>query len=173
MKATTSKLVLLAMVSTALAVPMQPFSDWESVIQRSPDIILARCTQTPARSYVQPDGVVLEFRDGILHSDIMIESVLKGVTNCAPAWLSSRYWPRQGELYLIFSTRFEGLYHATESYRVIPLGMGFPTNVLSGQSLHEQIRTVFNYRLHELGRELQQRQEEKKRLEQGLRELKP
>lgn len=155
----TTVLIEIALVtvisSIVLAVPTQPFSTWDQLIHRSSNIIIARCTQTPARFHVQQDGIVLEMKDGILHSDLDVVSVLKGATNLGPAQLSSRYWPRQSELYLIFSTHFEGFYHATESYRVIPLGMDFPTNALANQSLRDQIRTVLNYRLHELDQELQ------------------
>ena len=156
-----------------MAIVTQPFSGWDNLTMKSSEIIIARCSKTPNRLNTGKGGAVIELKDGMIQSDIEVVSVLKGATNLGSAQLSSRYWPRQSELYLIFSTHFEGFYHATESYRVIPLGMDFPTNALAHQSLHEQIRTVFNYRLHQLDRELVQMQEERKRLEEGLQELKP
>jgi hypothetical protein len=165
------KLISIGIASAAMAVVTQPFSGWDNLTMMSSDIVIARCSRTPNRLNIGKGGAVIELKDGMLQSDIEVVSILKGATNLGPAQLSSRYWPRQSELYLIFSTHAEGFYHAPESYRVIPLGMDFPTNALAHQSLDEQIRTVLSYRLRELNLELQQKHEEKKRLEEGLQEL--
>jgi hypothetical protein len=169
-KAVMLKVTLAVAASTAIAVVVQPFSSWESLIRRSPDIIIARCSKTPARSFVEKDGTVVEYRDGLIPSDIQVIAALKGATNLGPALLDSRFLPRQGEQYLIFSIFHDGSYTAVETYRVIPLGLSFPTNMLAGKSFNEQIRALLRYRLNLLNREMQQAQEEKNRLEEGLRQ---
>ena len=163
-------LALALAACTAIAIVVQPFSSWESLIKRSPDIIIARCSKTPARSVVQNDGTVLEFRDGLIPSDIEVISAIKGATNLGPALLNSRFLPRQGEQYLIFSIFHDGFYQAVETYRVIPLGLSFPTNMLAGKSFDQQIRALLQYRLNMLNREIQQAQEEKARVEEGLKQ---
>lgn len=168
-KAVILRLTLAVAASTAIAVVVQPFSSWESLIRRSPDIVIARCNMTPARAIVQKDGTVLEFRDGLIPSDIEVILALKGRTNLGPAILDSQFLPRQGEQYLIFSIFHDGLYQAVEPFRVIPLSLSFPTNMMAGKSFNEQIRALLQYRLNMLNREMEQAQEEKKRLEEGLK----
>ena len=41
----TTMLVLLGAVSTAMAVIVLPFTSWEDLTRKSPDIIIARCTE--------------------------------------------------------------------------------------------------------------------------------
>jgi len=64
----------------------------------------------------------------------------------------------------------EGLYHATEQYRIVPLGTSFPTGLLAGKGFDEQIRALLQYRVDMLKREMEEAQEEKARLEEGLKQ---
>jgi len=156
---TTIFVTVLATSVVALAAAYLPFRGWSWTEEKSSDIVIVRCMKTPSRD---------NYRGGI-RSDIGIEFVLKGRTNLGPAHLSSFYWPRQGEYYLIFSVFDEEVYHATEEFRIIPLGVDFSTNSIVGKPLDEQIRILFERRLWQLNRELEQGQEEKKRLEGGLK----
>ena len=155
--------VLLAAVS-AFAVAVAPFTSWDDISKKSPDIIIARCTVTT------PDGPV---GNGMVWSDIEVLSVLKGDTKPGVARMVSQHVPRQGERFLMFSTyqsnELYRAYNATETYRVVPLGGSFSTNELSGKALDEQIKLVLRHRLEELKRELQQGTDEKKRLEEALK----
>src|SRR5216117_3727606 len=117
MKLRSTMLVLLFAVSTATAVIILPFTSWDDLTKKSPDIIIARCTATP-----QPMVVA----DGMIRSDIEVMSVLKGDTKPGSARMFSQYWPRQGERFLMFAT-YQGnhlyrAYNATETYRIVPLG---------------------------------------------------
>jgi hypothetical protein len=122
---------------------------------------------------------VRALNDNLLASDIDVVSVLKGETNWGsvpippPAMgsgnLVSQYWPRQNEYYLVFAIFHDGEYQATEPYRVVPLGIRFSTNLLAGKSLDQQIKFCLQWRLDNLNRDLGQMQEEKKRLESGLK----
>ena len=47
MKLRSTMLVLLFAVSTATAVIILPFTSWDDLTKKSPDIIIARCTATP------------------------------------------------------------------------------------------------------------------------------
>ena len=154
---------LLAAVG-ALAVPIAPFTSWDEISKKSPDIVMARCIVTA------PDGPI---SDGMVWSDIEVLSVLKGDTKPGVARMVSQHAPRQGERFLMFSTYQSNdlyrAYNATETYRIVSLGRDFLTNELSGKPLDVQIKLVLRHRLEEVTRELQQSTEEKKRLEEVLR----
>ena len=145
-----------------------PFSGWPWLQQKSRDIIIGRCGLTADPDAVGKDGVALNMR-GLINSDIQIVSVLKGTTNSGTARLTSEYWPRQGEYYLVFAHYHDDFYQAVEKYRIVPLGPHFTTNSLSGKSLNQQIRALLQHRLDMLNCEMQQAQEEKARLEEGLK----
>jgi hypothetical protein len=155
---------LLVAAQGAFAVAVNPFSSWEDISKKSPDIVIARCTVTT------PDGPVV---NGMIWSDIEVLSVLKGDTKSGVARMVSQYAPRQGERFLMFSTyqsnEFYRAYNATETYRVVPLGRDFLVEGLTGKSLDEQIKIVLRHRLEVLTRELQQGAEEKRRLDEALK----
>lgn len=160
---------LFGIASIATAVVIMPFRGWERLAQKSSDVIVVRCSKTPDPLAPDKDGVSLEIIDGIVDSDMEIVSILKGGTNSGNVRVSSEYWPRQRECYLIFADFHDGYYQAVESYRVVPLGINFPTNLLTGKSLEEQIRTALKYRLDNLDRKMKEEMEEKQRLEEGLK----
>ena len=144
------------------------FPGWPLLEQQSHDIIIGRCSATPDLYDVGKDGVERNSR-GLINSQFEIVSVLKGVTNSGAFRLVSEYRPRQGEYYLIFSGYHGGSYQAFEAYRIVPLGIQFVTNDLSGKSLDEKIQMLLEHRLNDLKRLMQEDQEEKRRLEEGLK----
>ncbi len=153
------------MASTTAAIIIQPFDSWRSLTDRSPNIIIARCTATPDPLSGKKNEVLLDIQDGVIDSEIVVIHALKGRTNLGPSRLVSQYWPRQGENYLIFSDYETGAYNAIETYRILPLGTVFLTNSLVGSSLDEQIRNLLQRRLRNLNREIEDRLKEKTRLE--------
>ena len=157
-------IMLLVAVSTATAVFILPFTSWDDLTKKSPDIVIARCATTP-------DPKVIG--DEMIWSDIEVMSVLKGDTKPGAARMVSQYWPRQGERFLIFATyqsnQLYRAYDATEMYRIVPLGRYFLTNELAGKPLDEQIQLVLRHRLEDVSRELERGAEEKSRLEEGLK----
>lgn len=163
------RLLLSTIGCAAIAAVTQPFTTWDNLTNKSTDIVIVRCARTPQRLNVQSDGVVVEIKDGLISSEIQVVAVLKGRTNLGPAVLVSRYWPRQSDQYLVFSYYQDGSFMAVERYRVVPLGIDFPTNVITGKSMEEQIQAMLRYRLDQLNHELEEQQAEKNRLEQGLK----
>jgi len=163
-KASATIVVLLAAASSAVAVPILPFTSWDNLSIKSPDIIIARCSATA------PDGPI---GDGMVWSDIEVLSVLKGDTKPGVARMVSQHSPRQGEQFLLFSTYQSNdlyrAYNATETYRVVPLGRGFLIDKLAGKPLEAQVQLVLRHRLDELTKELQHATDEKKRLEEGIK----
>jgi hypothetical protein len=155
---------LLAVAGSAFAVFLSPFTSWDDISKKSPDIIIGRCTLTA------PDGPV---GNGMIWSDIEVLSVLKGDTKPGAERMVSQHAPRQGERFLMFSTyqsnHLYRAYNATETYRVVPLGRYFLTSELTGKPLDEQIQFVLRHRLEELSHELKQGEVEKKRLEEALK----
>ena len=159
---------LLVLAIGALALRESPFSGWDNVKRHSPDIIIARCVKTV------DDPLASQRVRSVIFSDIEILSTLKGRTlkgrtNLGPARLGSLIWPRQGENYLIFSDYHDDFYQAVEPYRVVPLGTYLPPDLLTGKTLDENIQILFQRRLDNLNREMKEEQEEKQRLEEGLK----
>jgi hypothetical protein len=105
----------------------------------------------------------------VVPSSIEIVSVLKGETNGAANYLRSQFLPRQGEYYLIFANFFAGTYQAFEPYRVVPLGLEFSINSIAGKTLDEQVRMLLERRLIALTEQIKNEEEEKQRLEEGLK----
>jgi hypothetical protein len=164
--------LLLTSVATAIALLTVSFPGWDQLTEGSPDIIIARCTKTPL-PVETPYQIQIDL---VVHSDIEVVSILKGVTNgvaserltLGPTVLRSMYWPRQGEYYLIFSSYHEGYHQAIEDYRVIPLGLRVPADAIAGKPLDEQLQILFKRGLFYLNREIQKDEEEKQRLESAL-----
>jgi len=160
MKTSVTVVGLLAVAGSAFAVLILPFTSWDDLTKKSPDIIIARSTVTT------PDATPID--NGMVWSDIEVLSVLKGDTKRGAARMVSQYWPRQGDRFLIFATyqssQFYRAYNATEAYRIVPLGRYFLTNELAGKSLDEQIQLVLRRRLEDVNRELETDAEEKNRL---------
>ena len=167
MKAKIIVLVIATAGFTAAAFLTMPFPGWDILTQKSQDIIIARCSSTPAQLNVKTNGIWID-QDGLIESEIQVVSVLKGATTSNPARLSSQYWPRAGEHYLIFAHYHDGFYQALETYRIIPLGAYFSTNTIAGKPLTQQLQILFKRRIRELSREIQRDEAEKQRLNEGL-----
>jgi len=162
--------VLLALAAgIALATVTRPFTSWDQLEERSPDIVIAKCLVTPGMAPIKEGVVPNELRNGLVASEINVLSTLKGGAKPGPSTLTSRYIPRQGEIYLIFADFSTGACEALDSYQVIPLGLHFSTNDLAGKPLDEQVREALNLRLKRVREQLEGLQEERARLETGIK----
>ena len=94
MKQLSAMIVLFVAVGTAMAVIISPFTGWDDLTTKSPDIIIARCATTP-----NPTGI----GDGMISSDVEVLAVLKGDTKPGVAHMVSLYWPHQDERFLMFA----------------------------------------------------------------------
>jgi hypothetical protein len=167
-------LFICVITISASAVVELSFSSWSGLTRLSSDIIIAQCNKTPDPERDHGSGPT----GSLFDSEIEVVSILKGagVTNYAggtpklgASHLSSDFFPRQGEYYLVFSVFHDGEYQASERYRVVPIGLMFNTNSLSDKTLDEQIQMLLQRRLNNLNRQMKQEQEEKERLEQAFK----
>lgn len=158
---------LFALAGGARSQPTTPFRSWNLVTKQSRDIIVAKCVKTTD----DPQGAML-MRGSLIKSDLDIVTSLKGRTNLGPARLSSAYWPRAGEYYLIFALYMEdsGMNNVTAKYRVIPLGVHLPKDLLNGKTMADNLHILFRWRLDMLKAEIKDEEVEVQRLEQGLSE---
>ena len=62
MKQLSAMIVLFVAVGTAMAVIISPFTGWDDLTRKSPDIVIARCATTP-----NPTGI----GDGMISSDVL------------------------------------------------------------------------------------------------------
>jgi hypothetical protein len=169
MKAKIIIIGLFAVSFIATAYPtVIPFPGLQSIIRSSHDIIIARCTMTPDPFNVKTNGIWVDMSDGLIDSQIHVVSALKGDAELKQSRITSEYWLRQGEYYLIFADYHDGYYQAFEAYRVIPLGMHLPSSLLTGKTLDENIKILLQRRLDNLNRQMKEEQEEKQRLEEAL-----
>lgn len=60
-------------------------------------------------------------------------------------------------------------YIVSQDYQVVPLNHNFNTNMLAGKTPEQQIQWILDNRLRDLNDELAKGNEEKKRLEEGLK----
>jgi len=173
------RLCMLGLAVMAIALPViagidVSFSGWGELTTKSPDIIVARCNRTPDPFKDHGAGPT----GALFNSDIEIMAILKGATNwgleplkipsLGPARLCSEYVPRQGEYYLLFSVYDYGYYQTLQNYCVVPLGLYFSTNSITGKPLDEQIQILLKRRLDDLNRQMNEEEEEKDRLEEAL-----
>lgn len=162
--ATVAAVVSLVATDRASATASEPFTSWEDLTQKSPDIVLACCTATTSN----PESFV----NGMIVSEIKVTAGLKGDNKAGAAKMVSRYWPHQGDCFLMFSTHvsdqlFTG-YNAVEHYRIIPINRYFQASQLAGKSLAEQIQLILSRRLADVREELDRLAKEKNRLEQSF-----
>jgi hypothetical protein len=157
-------IVFLGALSTATAVLVARFTSWDDLRDKSPSIIIARCTAVPDNQLIV---------DGVAWADIEILSVLKGHAWPGTARIASQYRSHPGERFLLFANnqvdRRYPMYNATEAYRVVPFDSEILTKQLIGKSLNEQIQLVLRQRLEDLNRSWKNADDEKKRLREGLK----
>jgi hypothetical protein len=173
MKKYASLITLLAMASTSFGIIYSEFKSWNHVADESSDIVVARCTATP---YYTPPGAPPKptwIIDNVTQSDIEVVSVLKGSTKPALSHMASWYRPYQGQLFLVFAnyTTYgtNSSYNAIEEYRVVPISRDFQMSELNGKTLGQQVQCVLAARVKDLAQELAQENEEKKRIEEGIK----
>ena len=95
LKQLSAMIVFFVAVGTAMAVIISPFTGWDDLTRKSPDIVIARCATTPNPTVIG---------DGMISSDVEVLSVLKGDTKPGVAHMVSQYWPHQHERFLMFAT---------------------------------------------------------------------
>lgn len=141
-----------------------PFQGWGRLKDSSPYIIVVQCGRPTAPT---PNESII----GGTKSDAEINVVafLKGTNSLNFARLQTDRQLWQGEYYLVFGYYEGGIYKAYEEYRAIHLGSDFTTNLISGKSLDEQLQILFKHSLFNLNRQMKQEQEEKQRLEEGIK----
>ena len=158
--------VLLATTLAAFATLVTNFTSWDDLIDKSPEILLARCIST--WDFISATNTLPIVETSMISSDIEVVSVLKGNSKPGLARMTSRHWPYRGQYFLVLANyqkdQYNFGYTAIEPYRVIPLEHFFYTNQLAGKTLKEQFELIRRKRLEELERE----DREKVRLELGL-----
>ena len=189
MKKTITILTLLASTVAAVAIFLAPFKGWDDLVERSPNIFIARLAaarQMPITELVTNRQITASV-DGVAPVSIEVLNVLKGEAKLGPAQvllpiLGTTYTlPRPGEMFLVFADNPSGIgtanpmFYAVEDYRSVIFApdrsySGW-TNHLAGKPLKEQIETILKTRLGALNSELARDEAEKKRLDDGVKEL--
>ena len=164
-----TRLILLLLITSTItganADFLGSFTNWDDVVDRSPDIVIVQCESPYHNNW--------EFPNGMLWADVKVLKVLKGKSKQGKTKIVTKYSLQQGCHYLIigeYRKDRDRLYYAAEDWRVIPLEPFFPEdNILNGMALKEQIRMMFDHRLKVVTEELKRAETEKKRLEEALK----
>ena len=158
--ATITILILAATSATALL--LGPFPGWSRLENISDEIVIVGCDQPlPSRP---------NFNDNVVRSDsqVLILSTLKGTNSTSSTRFLTNHELQVGHQYLVFGDYEDGAFCAFEDYRVIPLGTDFPLKSLEGKTLDEQLQILFQRGVDDMNRKIQEDEEEKDRLEQGV-----
>lgn len=132
---------LCVLSTTAFAVLISPFTSWEDLIAKSPDIVIARCIATPEQMIVI---------NGMIWSNIEVMSVIKGDTQQGAARMVSQFGQCHDEQILVFATHesnktYRG-YNATEAYRVVLLDQELRISELAGKTLYQKIELALRHK---------------------------
>lgn len=153
------------MAAGATARVIERFHGWEYLKNMSPYIAVVQCgNPTPPK----PNVMVV----GGTKSDSTIQTVftLKGTNDVSPTRLLTDRELCSGKHYLVFGYCNGDVYCAYEDYKVVPLEKYFGSTLIAGKPLDEQISILLQIRLANLKREMQKNEEEKRRLEEGLKQ---
>jgi hypothetical protein len=162
----TNFILLSAVLITlsAAARVIENFRSWDELIERSSFIAVVRCgNPTPQKPNVRYDDIYLA------DMEIHLVANLKNTTNAAPVRILTDYLMCSGENYLVFGTWDSDVICSYERYRVVPLDKYVTTNLIAGKTLQEQIQILLQRRLDNLKLEMQENENEKMRLEAGLK----
>lgn len=143
------------------------FPGWNSLKDRSSDILVVHCVNVRDPYNTRENGHLLEFR-GLTESDFEIVSVLKGTKNSGVVRIRSEYWPKQGYYYLLFKDYNDGQYAGLEGYRVVPLGSPFSTNSIAGKPLNDQLQILFKRARGQLNEEIREEQDQKNLIDEAI-----
>ncbi len=161
----TLSIALLAL--SGLAYLVSPFPGYDELEDRSPDIIIVRCTTNAPPPF--PRNKTINDIDTLAAE---IVTTLKGTNSPGPITLNSLHWLNQGDDYLVIGNCADGVCEAIEDYRVIPLGRelwaGDITNAIANKPMNEQLQILFKRSINHLNQEIQRDQQEKQRLEEDL-----
>jgi hypothetical protein len=162
----TKVIVLLLSLITICAIAriVVPFQGWDRLKDSSPYIVIVQCGKPT--SPVSNESIIGGTKSD---SEIRVVAFLKGTNSMNSAHLQTDRQLWQGQYYLVFGYYEDGIYKAYEEYRAIHLGSDFSTNLIVGKSLDEQLLVLFKHSLFNLNRQLKEEQEEKQRLEEGIK----
>ena len=163
MKTKVTIVIVLLTVSVIARLP-SVFLGWDRLKAESPEIIIADPGEPtpPTTGLLFENGPRFDFSISVL-------SVLKGTDGVRHARLLADHELRTRESYLFFGSYDKGIYKAHGEFSVVPLGMTFKQEMITGKPLDEQIRILFQLAIDNLNSEIANKQAEKERLEEALK----
>ena len=164
MKMLVPSLVLVFFVAAeARAIKITAFIDTDTFVERSKDIVIAKCTGPVAKGDA--------FDDGLFPVNVRIVSVLRGDKKPGKAKIATIYPMESGKTYLL--TSMGGSAHGTDflaipELSVVELPPNFRLADLDGKQVVEQVQAVFAARRQENARQQRLLEEEKKMLDKTV-----
>lgn len=142
--------MFLFMASACNAVPISPFSDTDTYIQRAKGIVVAKCISVPDNLRI--DGGYSE----MYPATVSILKTLKG-ERTDHLTVATIYEMTPGKMYLLSSSGGSALntdFLALAELSVVPLPDGFDLKQLASQSTKAQVMAIFSSRLFQVEKEL-------------------
>ena len=153
--------VLATIAGPVGAVLIATFQSTHNLVERSPDIVIARCVSIPK-------GAPLAFPDGVFTAEIEVESILKGKGKPGKASLHTAFGMEAGQRYLVCGTpRSVTTLGAFSELALVRVPDSLKLTALHGMPLEEQVRAIFAARRAEVSRELQRLQRENPQADQS------
>jgi hypothetical protein len=134
-----SCLVLLISALPCAAIPITPFVDVPTFIERSRDIVIARC--------VRPDVGEGTYIDNLHPAEVEVLTVLKGDRPPGKMRIATVYNLAADKTYFLANSggfAYETHFLTVANRTVVPLPASFRLDDLKGRKLTEQVQAVFS-----------------------------
>lgn len=142
-------LSLLFVGSTASAIPYSLFSDIDTHLKRSEQILVVKCVSVPE----EPQAFV----DGLYPAEVEVLRTVKGDKRPAALRVATVHAMTPGKRYLISSSggsAFETDILAIGELTVVPVPENFKLSLLDGKTAKQQVQLIFARHLYEIERQL-------------------
>jgi hypothetical protein len=120
------------------AIPVTPFADTPTFVERAGDIVIAKC--------VKPDVGSGSYIDGLHPAEVEVTAVIKGKVEVGKLRIATVFTLKEGKPYLLASTggrAYDTSFLAIISRSVVELPAKFDLNDLKGKTVPEQVKAAF------------------------------
>jgi hypothetical protein len=154
----------LVLSSQAPAVPISLFQDIDTYLERSQDLVIAKCK-------ILPKEGIHAFIDGLYPVEVEVLLSLKGERQPGPLKIATVYPLEVGKTYLLANTGGSALdtnFLSLAELSVVPLDANLEIKTLAGQSTKQQVQRIFAGYLHGIEQELKPLLQKQAALEKSL-----
>jgi len=145
------------------AVVVSPFVDVKTMINRSPDIVIAKCITIPGYAPSR-------FEDRVYPAKVEVRMVLKGEKRIGPTTIATLYRLEPDKTYLFCNSGGSACgtdFVSVAELSVVPVPLEF-TISLEGKTLEQQMTTIYKYQKVQVDRAIRELQQESELLAKAV-----